>query len=104
MIDDRNSAEIAAGGSSIHGVTKFADLSQEDFESNYLGYVAPTETDFQRTDGPQLVAKNGDNFAVADYSEDAEYLNDWIGVSTTAIKDQVQFSLPSNQFSFGLIS
>jgi cathepsin F len=30
------------GGSSVHGVTKFSDLTQEEFRSRFLGYKPPT--------------------------------------------------------------
>ena len=36
VVDERNAKEIAAGGSPVHGVTKFADMSQADFEARYL--------------------------------------------------------------------
>ena len=92
LIDERNIAEVAAGGTSIHGITKFADLSQDEFEATYLGYVTPNQDNFATTTGPELKAKNGDHFAVIDYSADAAYSNDWIGESTTAVKDQVKLS------------
>ena len=41
MIDERNVAEKKAGGSAIHGITKFSDLSQEEFAGRYLTTVIP---------------------------------------------------------------
>ena len=32
VIDSRNVAEAAAGGEAVHGITKFSDLSQQEFE------------------------------------------------------------------------
>jgi len=36
IVDLRNLAEKRAGGSAIHGITKFSDLSQAEFESRFL--------------------------------------------------------------------
>lgn len=36
VIDDRNAAEAAALGDGVHGVTKFADLTQAEYEETYL--------------------------------------------------------------------
>jgi hypothetical protein len=36
VIEERNTAERAAGGSAVHGVTKFSDLLQEEFEQQFL--------------------------------------------------------------------
>jgi hypothetical protein len=38
LADERNIAEKQAGGTAIHGVTKFADLTQDEFERTYLAY------------------------------------------------------------------
>jgi hypothetical protein len=38
LIDSRNEAEVAACGSGRHGITKFADMSEEQFKVTYLGY------------------------------------------------------------------
>lgn len=36
-MDERNSAEESAGGTGVHGITMFSDLTTEEFRSNYLG-------------------------------------------------------------------
>ena len=36
MADRRNELELANGGSAVHGITNFSDLSQAEFESRYL--------------------------------------------------------------------
>ena len=36
MADRRNALELANGGSAVHGITNFSDLSQAEFESHYL--------------------------------------------------------------------
>jgi C1A family cysteine protease len=44
-VDKRNKKEAKKGGSAIHGVTIFADLSDDDFASSHLGF---RETDERR--------------------------------------------------------
>lgn len=36
--DSRNTAESEAGGTAVHGITKFADLSHSEFSTLLLGY------------------------------------------------------------------
>ena len=36
MIDRNNAENVAAGGTTIHGINSFSDLSQEEFKSRYL--------------------------------------------------------------------
>jgi len=36
LIDERNSENIAAGGEAVHGITQFADLTQNEFKATYL--------------------------------------------------------------------
>jgi len=67
-------AEANNGGSAVHGVTKFADLSQVEFES-YLGYVETTDT-------------LSPEYPTIDEYTGAEAEVDWTGTYTTAIKDQ----------------
>lgn len=73
LVDARNKAERAAGGSAMHGITKFADLSEDEFKSK-LGYTKRNETSFKYS-------------AVAPYTGDATNV-DWAGVYTTPIKNQ----------------
>jgi hypothetical protein len=49
IIDERNEAEVAAGGSGVHGITKFMDMSEEEFNTAYLGYKSvPSSTIIER--------------------------------------------------------
>eukprot|EP00607_Mallomonas_marina_P004122 CAMPEP_0182425188 /NCGR_PEP_ID=MMETSP1167-20130531/11537_1 /TAXON_ID=2988 /ORGANISM="Mallomonas Sp, Strain CCMP3275" /LENGTH=568 /DNA_ID=CAMNT_0024605637 /DNA_START=186 /DNA_END=1892 /DNA_ORIENTATION=- len=41
LIDERNERERRNGGTAIHGVTKFCDISDVDFRTCYRGYVNP---------------------------------------------------------------
>jgi len=36
MVDSRNEANMLAGGESVHGITMFSDLTQDEFQSLYL--------------------------------------------------------------------
>jgi len=74
MIHERNVAERKAGGSAAHGVTRFADLSHEQFVSQYLGYI-PTDK------------SNAKVATVAPY-KGTDSLVDWTGIYTTPVKDQ----------------
>jgi len=76
VIDARNAMERAAGGTAVHGITKFSDLSQEEFSSRYL-LAKPsmaTEKKNVMTEIPKYSGPAG--------------LVDWTGVLTTAVKDQ----------------
>jgi hypothetical protein len=37
VCDERNEAEEVEGGTAVHGITQFADLSAKEFEDGYLG-------------------------------------------------------------------
>jgi len=77
-VDARNALELIQGGSSVHGVTKFSDWSEEEFMS-YL-----------TLDVSQVNAMGGNNATDADikpYTGPAG-LVDWTGKYTTAVKDQ----------------
>lgn len=74
VIDARNAAELSAGGSAEHGVTKFSDLSEEEFASMFLTLQVPE-------------VNNATYVDVKPY-EGTESLVDWTGKYTTAVKDQ----------------
>lgn len=73
-IDMRNEAERKAGGSAQHGVTRFADMTPEEFKGKYLSYT-PDNT------------RNITYASVPVYTGAAD-LVDWAGVYTTPVKDQ----------------
>ncbi len=78
LIRERNTQEIAIGGKAVHGITKFSDLTQEEFVRRYL--TAKPSSNFasslNATDAPEFPAMPADT------------LVDWTGVYTTDVKDQ----------------
>lgn len=77
IIDDRNTLEKAAGGSAIHGITKFSDLTQKEFEDSML------KADIKlKSAAPENVMED-----LPPPSVEAG-LVDWTGVLTTPVKNQ----------------
>ena len=74
--DLRNEREKKAGGSAVHGITQFSDMSQAEFESTML-----TADVTMRSGSAQVDA----TLRVADTTMG---LVDWAGVLTTPVKDQ----------------
>jgi len=73
MSDLRNEAEAKHGGSAVHGVTKFSDMSQAEFESTYL------KADLTMKEKAEVAVVNG---------EVTTSVVDWSGVLTTPVKNQ----------------
>jgi len=79
VVDHRNAVEIRHGGNEVHGVTKFADISQAEFEIRYL------------TSDPSMksASETADQIVTFNKAPDATLgLIDWAGKYTTAVKDQ----------------
>jgi cathepsin F len=76
VVDQRNTQERAAGGSAIHGVTIFSDLSEEEFKTNLLGYKAPSVSSSAAIEAE-----------VTPYTGSTTSVN-WAGIYTTAVKNQ----------------
>lgn len=77
VIDKRNAEELAAGGSAVHGITKFADMSEKEFFDAYLTLDAAK-------------GLSGENATVVDYISPIGLgsSKDWSGVYTTSVRDQ----------------
>jgi C1A family cysteine protease len=76
IADERNQAEFAAGGSAIHGITKFSDLTAEEFRTRFLG------------SDRRLKTKQAEVASVPPLAAGAASSVDWSGVLTTPVKDQ----------------
>lgn len=74
IMDQRNAAELAAGGSAIHGLNFLTDLSQEEFRAQYL------KADVTKKTKSAPVAEIKVNTTAT--------IVDWTGVLTTPVKDQ----------------
>ena len=70
LIDQRNGNDTFA----VHGITKFADLSNDEFRKISLGYIPSTNS-------------NDKNKLVSSYQGNETYIN-WADVYTTSVKDQ----------------
>jgi len=84
LIDERNSAEISNGGSAIHGITKFSDMTEDEITTNWKGFKLKGELE-----DALKGAKNGDNYA-AEHSTTfgATTEVNWAGTQTTPVKNQ----------------
>ena len=79
LIDVRNYNEYVNGSwSCTHGITKFADLSEDEFKTTYLGYIS---NDTINSDNNMTV------ISVPTYRGDKTIV-DWSDTYTTPVKDQ----------------
>lgn len=83
-IDERNEAELANGGSGYHDVTIFADISEEEFASSFLGYNPS-----QSKHGSLLkhVSEN-DNIDLENPDTPGDSVTNWAGIYTTSVNNQ----------------
>ena len=103
LVDDRNTEETSKGGSkgAVHGVTKFADLSETEFKRAYLtfkkntdvklksfGTLAPEESsvDSSESQSDRRSLRRGSRKLGKD--KKATEAVDWSGVYTTPVNDQ----------------
>jgi hypothetical protein len=75
--DQRTAQELSVGGNTVHGITKFSDLSRAEFESRYL------------TADPSMRSKERKLDTTVRAVDTAATLVDWTGVYTTPVNDQV---------------
>jgi len=76
LADERNTAEAKMGGSAVHGITPFSDLSQAEFASRFL-----------KSD-PTLRSKNAEVVEITTAVNTSSGLVDWSGIYTTPVKNQ----------------
>jgi C1A family cysteine protease len=75
-MDQRNKEELAAGGNAVHGITKFTDLTQAEFEARLL------------TSDPSMKSADREYDATERVVDTTAGLVDWSGKYTTPVKDQ----------------
>lgn len=75
-IDERNEMERASGGTAVHGVTSFSDLTSGEFRSQYLGFL-PSDNTKNDSEKVTLEPYTGSSTGV-----------DWTDTLTTPVKDQ----------------
>lgn len=89
QIDERNSLEAQNNGTAVHGITIFSDMSQEEFNQQFL--AAHTATD---------VLALGATVVKPTFTLDPTgTLVDWTAAYTTPIKDQVTLFFPHSDSS-----
>jgi C1A family cysteine protease len=76
VIDQRNQAEKMGGGSAEHGITRFADLTQMEFEEMYLD--SRTTMNIRQRNATVVATPRVKTTGAVDYT----------GKQTTAVKDQ----------------
>jgi hypothetical protein len=74
LIDERNAAE---NGSAVHGITKFCDLTVDEFKATHLNYRVE-DNNISRTPAIGLPKP----------VQGARLVQDWTGTYTTPVKDQ----------------
>lgn len=84
LADERNERERSVNGTAMHGVTKFSDLTPDEFASRYLTTKAPEGVKrggVAKAAGLQMVSRS----LTEDMLGKAQ---DWTNTYTTAVKDQ----------------
>ena len=81
LIDKRNAAEVEAGTDGLHGITKFADLSQSEFEEAYLGT-------FKMIQEKNLIDSGAVAGEIKVFSKSETSAQDWTGKYVTSVNDQ----------------
>jgi hypothetical protein len=76
-IDENNEDNVASGGNVVHGLTKFADMTFEEFQSSFL------------TASKRPTALSITHAHVSSFNGDSDGgLVDWSGIYTTPVDDQ----------------
>jgi Cathepsin propeptide inhibitor domain (I29) len=95
LFDERNEAERQAGGSAVHGITRFADLTPEEFRAFYLTAsisVNSTETSTGNASYSSPSSSSSSSPSLRQsrpmLPQDTPTAVNWAGTLTTAVKDQ----------------
>jgi C1A family cysteine protease len=76
LADERNAEQVAAGGEEVHGMTRFADLTQDEFEAQFLG-----------SDESMAMGAQESDLSLSTPIVNA-IVQDWTGIYTTPVKNQ----------------
>jgi C1A family cysteine protease len=79
IADERNEAERQSNGTAVHGISRFMDLSAQEFKDNYLGSKKFDKEEY-KSDLKSV------RTSVSSSSKSSSV--DWSGVLTTPVKDQ----------------
>lgn len=77
--DARNEKEKKVGGTAVHGITQFADLSPGEFKKHFLGYVPPSDEAKAKADPKPTKVPKYEGLAT---------MVDWSDRYTTSINNQ----------------
>jgi hypothetical protein len=78
LIDERNARETAAGGNAVHGVTRFADLTQQEFADRFLDTQLRNKMKIRSANSTLTTVVPIEGTGAVDYTDK----------QTTAVKDQ----------------
>jgi len=82
LIDARNKAEKSKGGNAVHGVTIFADATEDEIMTSKMGFKDATKKSIIK------MAKEDSGDSTFKSNKGSKDTVDWSGVYTTGIKDQ----------------
>lgn len=82
LVDNRNDIEKSTGGTAVHGITKFSDLTEDEFKSKYLGYKKTP------ADKRLKYKRLGESNYTRSVPKHSSGTVNWADVLTTSVKDQ----------------
>lgn len=88
-VDMRNEEEVDNDGHAVHGITKFADLSPEEFRERFLTYKpASTSVKSSKWNKGVHIMGNSANSILKDKKFSEISSVDWTGIYTNSVNDQ----------------
>ena len=86
LIDERNAKERSNGGSAVHGITKFADLSAHEFRTYFLSSYRKNHDRKQLM--KQGIVKYRDDVVLTPGTTDVGGVVDWTGIYAGDVQNQ----------------
>lgn len=96
-----NSLEASGSNTAIFGVTKFSDLTKQEFRSKHLGAFNETTNPKSRNDTNTIISRRTSEIAISALAL-SPVLTDWTGIYTTPVRDQGNCEL--NQYMSVVLS